>query len=139
MDTADAAGKSTKINDLERQARAGQWLRMGDAAQLLGVSRTKMHTLVESGAVAHRLPPGGRWRRCDPHDLLRLLDDSRRERRGGTDNEHPQQAACASLVGGCPRCISLYLGVTGQSLDQQGGPPWCAACDSTHWPWMPHA
>lgn len=69
---------------LEKRVEAGEWLRVGDAAKVLGIGRTKMHTLVSQGTVGHRLEPGSRYRQVNPKDIRRLLEEARRERRGET-------------------------------------------------------
>ncbi|MGA3524138.1 helix-turn-helix domain-containing protein [Melissospora conviva] len=71
--------------DLEARVRAGEWLRTGEAAKLLGIGRTKMHTLCASGRIGVRRDPGAAKRpprRCNPADVLRLLEESRVEYRG---------------------------------------------------------
>lgn len=67
---------------LEKRVRAGEWLRIGDAAKVLDVGRTKMHTLASRGAIGYRTEPGSRYRLCKPEDIIKLLDDARQERRG---------------------------------------------------------
>jgi excisionase family DNA binding protein len=68
--------------DLEARARAGEWLRPGDAAQLLDIGRTTMHRRLEDGTIGWRLHAGGNQRRVNPEDLLRALEKSRADRRG---------------------------------------------------------
>jgi excisionase family DNA binding protein len=67
---------------LEKRVEAGEWLRVGDAAKVLGVGRTKMHMLVSEGKIGYRFEPGSKYRQCNPADIKRLLDDSRKEVRG---------------------------------------------------------
>lgn len=74
-----------EIVDLERRVRAGEWLKTGKVALLLGLGRTKVHTLVKSGEIGHRKVPGAPQkpqRECNPEDVLRLLDERRRTYRG---------------------------------------------------------
>ncbi|MET8278315.1 hypothetical protein [Micromonospora sp. NPDC005174] len=79
-----------EVADLERRARAGEWLKTGSVATLLGMGRTKVHTLVKSGVIGHRKIPGAPQkpqRECNPVDVLRLFDERRRAFRG--DSEDP--------------------------------------------------
>lgn len=66
----------------ERLAR-GEWLSPGEAAALLVLGRTKVHTMIESGAIRHRLKAGSRYRVCNPEDVARLLAESEQERGTG--------------------------------------------------------
>jgi hypothetical protein len=75
--TAERAGPPSR-----RGLRAGAWLRTGDAAKVLGISRSKVDTLMRRGTVGYRLEPGSTYRLCNPADVIKLLDDSRREVRG---------------------------------------------------------
>lgn len=68
--------------DLEKRVRAGEWLKTGSVAKLLGMSRTKAHNMVTSGEIRHRKMPGGTQRECDPRDVLRLLEERQRVYRG---------------------------------------------------------
>jgi hypothetical protein len=71
--------------DLERRVRAGEWLKTGPVSVLLGMGRTKIHMLVKSGVIGHRKIPGATvkpQRECNPKDVLRLLDERRREYHG---------------------------------------------------------
>jgi excisionase family DNA binding protein len=72
---------------LEKRVKAGEWLRVGDAAKVLGVGRTKMHTLVTNGVIGYRTEPGSRYRLCNPKDISKLLADAREERRGSEVSE----------------------------------------------------
>lgn len=67
---------------LEARARAGEWLRPGDAAKLLDVSRSTMLRRLDDGTVGWRMHAGGHQRRCNPEDVLRELGKSRTERHG---------------------------------------------------------
>jgi hypothetical protein len=80
------AATPEQLIDLEKRVKAGEWLRMGDAALLLDVSRTKMHTLVSQGVVGYRVEAGGRWRKCNPRDIKKLLAESRRELRAAAES-----------------------------------------------------
>ena len=67
--------------DLESRVRAGEWLKSGSVATLLGVGRTKVHTLLTSGVIGYRRVPGGVQRTCNPVDVLRLLEEGQQEHR----------------------------------------------------------
>ena len=58
----------------------GEWLTTGQAAELLGVSRSTVVRYIEAGTLEARRLPGGHWRirRSDAEKLLR--DDSASER-----------------------------------------------------------
>lgn len=72
------------IAELERRLTAGEWLRSGEVAALLGVGRTTMHRMLTGGAVGYRIRPGaGGHRECNPDDVRQQLAERRRERRGG--------------------------------------------------------
>lgn len=76
------------VAELEEKVRSGKWLTTGEMAKLLGIGRTKVHTLLTSGAIGHRKLPGAPMkpqRECNPEDVLRLLEDGRREYRGETE------------------------------------------------------
>lgn len=64
--------------ELEKRVRAGEWLKTGAVATLLGIGRTKVHTLLGRGTIRYRVIPGGIQRVCNPEDVLRLLEDGRR-------------------------------------------------------------
>jgi excisionase family DNA binding protein len=66
---------------LEARVRAGEWLRPGDAARLLGFSRSTMLRRIDDGTVGYRMHAGGHQRRVNPEDVLRLLEASRAEHR----------------------------------------------------------
>lgn len=68
--------------ELERRVRAGEWLKTGAVAKLLGIGRTKAHALVTKGVIRHRVMAGGVQRLANPEDVIRLLEESR-EVRGG--------------------------------------------------------
>ncbi len=70
---------------LERRLDAGEWLSPGEVAVLLGLGRTTVHGLLESGRIGFRLTTGGakrQHRRCDPADVRRLLNERREVHRG---------------------------------------------------------
>lgn len=75
---------------LEERVRAGEWLRIGDAAKVLDVSRSKVDLMMRAGTVGHRREPGSKYRQANPQDVLRLLEEARRERRGGAAGEPVQ-------------------------------------------------
>jgi excisionase family DNA binding protein len=58
----------------------GEWLTTGQAAELLGVSRSTVVRYIEAGTLNARRLPGGHWRvrRSEAERLLR--DDSESER-----------------------------------------------------------
>lgn len=64
---------------LEKQVLAGEWLRTGDAAKVLGISRSKVDLMIKASALGYRLEPGSRYRQVNPADIKKLLDESRRE------------------------------------------------------------
>jgi hypothetical protein len=75
--------------ELERRVRAGKWLKTGQVATLLELSRTKVHTMLTSGEIRYRKIPGAPMkpqRACDPADVLRLLEDQRRAYRAGEES-----------------------------------------------------
>ena len=57
----------------------GEWLTTGQAAELLGVSRSTVVRYIEAGTLEARRLPGGHWRirRSEAEKLLR--DDSEPE------------------------------------------------------------
>ena len=73
--------------ELERQVRAGVWLKTGPVAKLLRLGRTKTHTLLTKGEIGYRIVAGGTQRECDPEDVLRLLEGSRKVHRPGRETE----------------------------------------------------
>ncbi|MEU0078490.1 hypothetical protein ABZY58_11390 [Micromonospora tulbaghiae] len=87
-DEQRAERQHDELADLERRVRAGEWLKTGAVAKLLGMGRTKVHTLVKEGVIGHRKVPGAPvkpQRECNPKDVLRLLEERRRQYRGETD------------------------------------------------------
>ncbi|MFF0380724.1 helix-turn-helix domain-containing protein [Actinoplanes missouriensis] len=61
---------------------ADEWLRAGDVATVLDVSRSTASRLFDSGELAYRYRPGGKQRTADPADVRRLLEASERTHRG---------------------------------------------------------
>lgn len=76
----------TERETLRARVNAGEWLRVGDVAKVLGIGRTKAHTLMAKGAIGYRLEPGSTYRVANPGDLLKLLAESEQERRPGASN-----------------------------------------------------
>jgi hypothetical protein len=73
--------------ELERRVNAGEWLRPGEVAKLLGVSgrplgRTTIHRYLEAGDIGYRYRGGGTQRECDPADVRKLLARAREVHRG---------------------------------------------------------
>lgn len=88
-DEQRAKSPQDEVADLERRARAGEWLKTGAVATLLGMGRTKVHTLVKGGIIGHRKIPGAPQkpqRECNPVDVLRLLEERRRAYRGESED-----------------------------------------------------
>jgi excisionase family DNA binding protein len=72
------------VADIERRLDAGEWLRPGEVAALLGIGRTTVHRMLGAGTIGHRVRPGtGEQRECAPADVRRLLDERRQVHRGG--------------------------------------------------------
>ncbi len=69
-------------DELRRAVEAGEWLRTGDVAILLGLSRATAIRRIDSGQIRWRLQPGGKQRFCDPADLLRLVEEAEKPQRG---------------------------------------------------------
>jgi len=70
-------------DELLRAVEAAEWLRVGDVAIVLQVSRTTAHRLFEAGAIAWKRKPGGKQRQADPADVRRLLSEAEQVQRGG--------------------------------------------------------
>lgn len=62
---------------LQQRLDAGEWLRIGEAAKVLNLSRSKVDLMMKAGDIRTRLVVGSRYRECDPRDLQRLLADAR--------------------------------------------------------------
>lgn len=78
---------------LEERVRQGEWLTPGPVAALLGIGRTSVHRLLESGGIRWRPHAGaGRYRLLHPEDVLARLEQSRGERRGEIQEDDPDQA-----------------------------------------------
>lgn len=56
----------------------GEWLPPGDAAKLLQVSRTKVHTMLRNHELRHRTKVGSKHRVIDPTHLRELLAEADR-------------------------------------------------------------
>lgn len=60
-----------KRADLEKRARAGEWLTPGEVATLLGTSRATVVRMLNAGKLTYRHKPGtGHWREVDPNAVL---------------------------------------------------------------------
>jgi hypothetical protein len=81
LDTPVTIGAMARtVEDLERALESGEWLRPGDVARLLGISRTAAVRLLNSDPpqIRYRVKPGtGRHRECHPDDVRRELDARR--------------------------------------------------------------
>lgn len=70
----------TEVAELERQARAGKWLGPTAVALLLDMDRKTIHNwMTADPPVIGSKRFGLRNRRCDPADVIRLLDERRGE------------------------------------------------------------
>lgn len=74
---------------LTKRLLAGEWLRTGQAAKVLDISRSKVDLMIRAGSIGYRNEPGSRYRQCNPRDIRKLLDDAQQERRG--DSEVPAE------------------------------------------------
>jgi hypothetical protein len=70
--------------DLEQRARDGEWLGVVAVATLLGVNRSTVDDWIAAGRISWKRH-GIRNRKYNPVDVLAILDESRREQRGGED------------------------------------------------------
>jgi hypothetical protein len=68
--------------ELRKRLEAGEWLRPGDVAIAMGLSRSTVHRLLDDGQIGWKLRPGGKQRWCDPKDVVRLLREAEETRRG---------------------------------------------------------
>ncbi|MFI5938098.1 hypothetical protein [Actinoplanes sp. NPDC051494] len=77
---------------LRARLRAGDWLRVGDVAKVLGIGRTKAHTLMTKGVIGYKLEAGGKYRQANPADVLKMLSESETEYRttSAMDTASPQ-------------------------------------------------
>lgn len=67
-----------EVAELERQARAGKWLGSTAVATLLDIDRKTVHNWMTADPPIIRSQRFGiRNRRCNPADVLRLLDERR--------------------------------------------------------------
>lgn len=73
------------VEELERRLDAGDWLTPGEAAKLLGVSRSKMHLLLKDGEIRSTTKPRSTHRICNPADVRRELDAARAARAAAED------------------------------------------------------
>ena len=69
-------------DELRAAVDAGEWLRGGDVAIVLGRGRTTVHRLFESGELGWKFMPGGKQRHADPADVRRLLAEAEQVHRG---------------------------------------------------------
>lgn len=90
-DEQRAERQQDELADLEHRVRAGEWLKTGSVAKLLGIGRTKAHALVTKGVIRHRTIAGGVQRLANPEDVLRLLEESRQVR-GAESIDPPPKA-----------------------------------------------
>ncbi len=58
--------------DLKRRVDRGEWLSPSEAAKFLGVSRTKIHTMLKAKELRHKTKVGSKHRVVDPVHLLAL-------------------------------------------------------------------
>lgn len=72
------------VGKLEDRVRVGEWLRPGEIAVVLGLSRSKVDVMLRSGELGYRFKPATTHRICNPEDVLRLLDASREQHGGDT-------------------------------------------------------
>jgi predicted site-specific integrase-resolvase len=69
-------------DELRTAVTAGEWLRAGEVAIALAVSRTTVHRLFLDGTIGWKLKVGGKQRLADPADVRRLLAEGEQVRRG---------------------------------------------------------
>lgn len=72
-------------DQLRQAVKAGEWLRVGDLATVLGVSASTAHRLLNSGEIEFKYKPGGKQRMASPADVGRLLEESERTHRGDAE------------------------------------------------------
>lgn len=76
------------VADIERRLNAGEWLRPGEVASLLGVARSTVDAYLREperggqGLIRYRRRGGGIQRLCHPDDVRKLLGEARRVRGG---------------------------------------------------------
>ncbi len=74
--TATIGTMPRTVEDLERALDAGEWLRPGDVANLLDISRAAVVRMLNADPpqIRYRVKPGtGRHRECHPDDVRREL------------------------------------------------------------------
>lgn len=77
---------------LEKRVTAGEWLRTGDAAKVLGISRSKVDLMIRAGELGYRLEPGSRYRQVNPKHIRKLLDAHRTEHRASASPSAEQMS-----------------------------------------------
>ena len=79
---ADELSRGDGRAALEERVKADEWLRPGDVAKLLDVSRSTVVRRIKAGEIGVRYKPRSSYRVCNPVDVRQLLDETRREHRG---------------------------------------------------------
>jgi len=93
--TSDAGYKSGSMGgtaaEIERRLEHNEWLRPGDVATLLSVSRKTVDRLIGAKRIRYRLIPGsGRHRLCNPDDVRQLLVEARKVHGGDEAGPAPE-------------------------------------------------
>ena len=88
--------------------RRPQWLRVRQAAELLGVSASSLRRWADSGKVASRRTPGGQ-RRFARADLAALLPPARAGARAGATEARPEQDRKLALLFEVTRAVTSSL------------------------------
>ena len=88
--------------------RRPQWLRVRQAAELLGVSASTVRRWADSGKVASRRTPGGQ-RRFARADLAALLPPARAGARAGASEAQPEQDRRLALLFEAMRAVTSTL------------------------------
>lgn len=84
---------SATAEEIERRLNAGEWLRPGDVAILLDVSRSTVTRMLDpkSPVIRFRTIPGsGRHRELHPDDVRRQLIERRKVHGGDSDHATDQ-------------------------------------------------
>src|SRR5665647_1429235 len=89
-------------------ARPRVWLRVQQAAELLGVSASTMRRWADSGKVASHRSPGGQ-RVFARADLVALLPDATRARRGESSGSRREQDRRMALLLEATRAVTSTL------------------------------